>query len=134
MRLKNGNVRSYKESVDHQYISSLANLKTLQQHSKAMYRDFVSNRLAHIDPDGKYGERSFVILPTDNTARLHKLLDILDLQGIDYYATTEELKVRKAKTTSGRCVMRPSLRALLSSPIASMMRRYWQPSWSLTQS
>ena len=102
VRLKNGNVRSYKESVDHQYISSLANLKTLQQHSKAMYRDFVSNRLAHIDPDGKYGERSFVILPTDNTARLHKLLDILDLQGIDYYATTEELKVRKAKNHLGQ--------------------------------
>ncbi|TMP02314.1 hypothetical protein CWC09_19005, partial [Pseudoalteromonas ruthenica] len=58
--------------------------------------------LAHFDPDGKYGEGSFVILPPDNTSRLHQLLDIIDLQGVDYLATTEELKVRTAKNHLGQ--------------------------------
>ncbi|MEO2267065.1 M14 family zinc carboxypeptidase [Pseudoalteromonas sp. YIC-656] len=102
VRLHNGNIRTYKESVDHQYVSSLANLETLQKYSKAMYKDFVKNRLAHIDPQGKYGQRSFVILPTDNTSRLHKLLDILDLQGIEYAITTADIQVSKAKNHLGQ--------------------------------
>ncbi|MFY8274387.1 M14 family metallopeptidase [Pseudoalteromonas sp. SSDWG2] len=102
VRLRNGNIRTYKESVDHQYVSSLANLHTLQKYSKAMYKDFVQNRLAHIDPKGRYGQRSFVILPTDNTSRLNRLLDVLDLQGIDYGVTTKSQKVRKAKNHLGQ--------------------------------
>lgn len=102
VRLENGNIRSYKESADHQFVSSIANLKTLQKNSKAIFNDFVKSRKTHVARSGKYANQSFVILPTDNTSRLNKLLELLDLQGIEYFTNTKDIDVDDAKNHLGQ--------------------------------
>ena len=37
-------VQTYKESVHHQFVSTLSNLESLSKHSKAMYKDFWDGR------------------------------------------------------------------------------------------
>ena len=44
VRRPEGTIQSYKESVHHQYISTMVNLKTLQKNSKLMYQDFWEGR------------------------------------------------------------------------------------------
>ncbi|WP_371375078.1 M14 family zinc carboxypeptidase [Thalassotalea aquiviva] len=102
VRLANGSIRSYKQSADHQFVSSLANLKTLQQNRQQIFADFVKNRRANIASNGPYANKSFVILPTDNHARLANLLDLLRLQNIDYFFTTKEMKLDDAKNHLGQ--------------------------------
>jgi hypothetical protein len=98
----NGNIRTYKESVDHQFVSSLANLKTLQHHQAKIWSDFIKNRQAMTAKKGQYANRSFVILPTKNKSRLVKLLDLLELQNIKYYQTTKDQKVKQANNHLGQ--------------------------------
>ena len=102
VKTQNGHVRTYKESVDHQFVSSIANLKSLQKHKKEIYRDFVNNRLSMVDKKSDYANRSYVILPTKNTSRLHKFLDLLTLQNIEYFATTKTQSVKSASNHLGQ--------------------------------
>lgn len=102
VKLANGNIRTYKESVDHQFVSSLSNLATLQENKNEIYTDFVNNRLAHVAKKGQYANKSFVVLPTENTSRLAKLLALLDIQNIEYFETTKAIKVDDAKNHLGQ--------------------------------
>lgn len=102
IKLYNGKTRTYKQSVDHQFVSALANLNTLQNNKTQIWRDFVDTRLAMVSKDSQYANKSYVILPTNNTSRLKKLTDILDLQGITYFETSREQKVKSATNHLGR--------------------------------
>ncbi len=102
IRLENGHIRSYRESVDHQFVSSLANLKTLQKNSAEIYRDFVKNRLSNIARSGPYANRSYVVLPSENTSRLDKLLELLQMQDIEYFINTKPQDVDQAKNHLGQ--------------------------------
>jgi len=102
VRTDNGQIRTYKESVDHQFVSALANLKSLQKHRLAIFEDFVKNRQAMVASTGQYADRSYVILPTKNDSRLAKLLDILTLQNIEYFTTTKSQTVKSATNHLGQ--------------------------------
>jgi len=102
VRTHNGKIRTYKESVDHQFVSALANLKTLQNHRTDIFRDFVKSRQAMISTTGPYADRSYVVLPTTNTSRLTKFLDLLSLQNIEYFITTKAQTVKSATNHLGQ--------------------------------
>ncbi|MEE4244290.1 MAG: M14 family metallopeptidase, partial [Kangiellaceae bacterium] len=85
VRRPEGTVQTYQESVHHQLVSTLANLKTLSKHSKAMYQDFVEERRGNISSSGPYANRSFAIVPTANKTRMSDLVDALTMQGIELY-------------------------------------------------
>ncbi|MEW6991290.1 M14 family metallopeptidase [Colwelliaceae bacterium 6441] len=102
VKTHNGKVRTYKESVDHQFVSSLANLETLQKNRSNIMKDFVKTRQAMVASKGQYANRSFVVLPTKNTQRLAKLLDLLDLQNIEYFITTRQQTVKRATNHLGQ--------------------------------
>lgn len=102
VRLANGQIRSYKKSVHHQFQSSLSNLTTLSNNRAGIFNDFVSNRQQHIASNGPYANKSYVLLPTKNHSRLAKFLELLDLQGIEYYKNTKKLKLRDAKNHLGQ--------------------------------
>lgn len=104
IKTKNGKIRTYKESVDHQFVSAIANLKSLQRHSSDIFNDFVKNRKAHVSSKGKYANKSFVILPTDNTSRINEFLYLLDLQGIKYQQTSKEQTVDDAVNHLGQII------------------------------
>ena len=101
IRLANGTVRSYKKSVHHQLVSSLANIETLRQNSKALYQDFVDDRRLVASKNSKYADRSFVILPTKNQTRIDHFIELMQRQGINVYRTKKSFKVSKVTTQQG---------------------------------
>ena len=96
-----GTIQSYKESVHHQFISSLVNLKTLQKNSDAMYKDFWEGRKLNISNTSKWANKSYVILPTKNTKRINTLAAKLKAQDIEIYQNTKEIRVEGALKQTG---------------------------------
>ena len=79
VRRPEGTIQSYKESVHHQYVSTLANLETLAKHTKAMYEDFWDGRKYNISEDSEYANQSFVIdgITEDEHEAWQKMVDEL---------------------------------------------------------
>mgnify|MGYP006235721727 FL=1 len=101
VRRPEGTIQSYKESVHHQYISTMVNLKTLQKNSKLMYQDFWEGRKYNVSRESIYANRSFVILPTDNIGRLNTLIEKLQLQDINLYKNDKPILVKNVLKQSG---------------------------------
>ena len=93
VRRPEGTIQSYKESVHHQFVSSLVNLNTLLKNTKEMYKDFWDGRKLNISKDTKWANQSFVILPTKNKSRLNTLAKKLQSQDIEIYINSEEIDV-----------------------------------------
>ena len=96
-----GTIQSYKESVHHQYVSTMVNLRTLKENSKAMYRDFWEGRKYNVSKDSKYANQTFVILPTENLGRLKTLIEKLQFQGIELYKNNKPILVKNVLKQSG---------------------------------
>ncbi len=96
-----GTIQSYKESVHHQYVSTMVNLKTLKENSKAMYRDFWERRKYNVSKDSKYANQTFVILPTENIGRLKTLIEKLQFQDIQLYKNNKPILVKNVLKQSG---------------------------------
>ena len=96
-----GTIQSYKESVHHQYVSTMVNLRTLKENSKAMYRDFWEERKYNVSKDSKYANQTFVILPTENVGRLKTLIEKLQFQGIELYKNNKPILVKNVLKQSG---------------------------------
>ena len=94
IRLENGLIRTYAQSVHHQLISSLANLDTLAAHSKDIYRDFVKDRQLLLSSDSPYADKSYVVLPTANRKRLEHFVSLLQAQNIEVQQTSAAISVR----------------------------------------
>ena len=101
VRRPEGTIQSYKEAVHHQYISTLANLKTLQRNSYQMYLDYWDGRKFNVSTNGKYANQTFVILPTDNHGRLNALVAKLEAQDVELYRNTKVLTVQSALKQTG---------------------------------
>ncbi len=99
-----GTIQSYKESVHHQYVSTMVNLKTLLKNSKAMYRDYWEGRKYNISRDSKYANQTFVVLPTKNMGRLETLIEKLRFQDIELYKNEKPILVENILKQSGDIV------------------------------
>ena len=101
VRRPEGTIQSYKESVHHQFVSTLANLKTLEVNSKAMYQDYWEARKYNVSKNSKYANQSYVILPTKNNGRLNALAEKLQAQDIELFTNERSIIVKSATTQSG---------------------------------
>ena len=101
VRRPEGTIQSYKESVHHQFVSTLANLKTLEVNSKAMYQDYWDARKYNVSKNSKYANKTFVILPTKNNGRLNALAEKLHAQDIELFTNERSIVVKSANTQSG---------------------------------
>ena len=104
VRRPEGTIQSYKESVHHQYVSTLVNLETLLKNSKEMYKDYWDGRKYNVSKDSEYANQTFVVLPTDNNTRLNTLADKLKAQDIELYQNTKDIKVENVVLQSGQLV------------------------------
>ena len=104
VRRPEGTIQSYKESVHHQYVSTLVNLETLLKNSKEMYKDYWDGRKYNISKDSEYANQTFVVLPTDNNTRLNTLADKLKAQDIELFQNTKDIKVENVILQSGQLV------------------------------
>ena len=104
VRRPEGTIQSYKESVHHQFISSMVNLKTLSKNSKAMYQDYWDGRKYNVSKDSKYSDRSYVILPSKNKDRLNVLASKLRAQDIEIFKNTKSISVSNVLKQNGTTV------------------------------
>lgn len=102
--LANGTIRTYRDSVDHQLVSSLANLATLQRDSKTLYRKFYNDRKMLLTDKSPYADRTFVILPTDNHQRRARFISLLTQQGIEIQQVTKSTRAGKGINQLGQSV------------------------------
>ena len=101
VRRPEGTVQTYIESVHHQFVSTIANLETLDKHSKAMYQDYWQGRKNNVAAKGKFANRTYVILANDNVGRTNNLVAKLLAQDIQVYVADKAIKVSKAVTQQG---------------------------------
>ncbi len=102
VRRPEGRILSYRESVHHHVIGSMANLATLKSNARALLRSFYANRQSALAADGPYAKRTFAVLPTANHSRLRSLTELLRLQGIEIYEATNEFKAILSTDQLGR--------------------------------
>jgi hypothetical protein len=88
-----GQELSFRESVHHQFISSLANLKTLADNRMKMLKDFYEINRDALSKSRADGVTSFIIDPADNPTRAKKLAEVLALQGIEVYKNDNKLSI-----------------------------------------
>ncbi len=112
---------SYRQSVHHQVMASLADLETLRRERASMLEQFVTDRAGVVSPRGPYGNRSFVILPSENRGRMNDLLDLLAVQQFEVHRLTRAVRVARATDQLGRELSGQTL------PEGSLVLRNRQP-------
>ncbi|WP_395343656.1 M14 family metallopeptidase [Ningiella sp. W23] len=96
-----GTVETYKEGVHHQFISTLANLRSLQTHSKQMYQDYWADRKMLISSKSPYADKSYIVLANDNHSRTRLLAEKLLAQDIEVQIVDEAFGVDDARNHLG---------------------------------
>ena len=86
-----GTIQSYKESVHHQFISTLTNLNTLLTNTKSIYKDYWDGRKYNISKESIYADKTYVVLPTNNKGRLNTLVEKLIAQDIEIYQNSKPI-------------------------------------------
>jgi hypothetical protein len=102
VRRPEGTVQTYMESVHHQFVSTMANLRTLANHSQAMYADYWQGRKQNVAHKGPYAERSFVILANKNTGRTEDFVERLLAQDIEVFVAQKSILVKNAVNHLGQ--------------------------------
>ncbi|MGQ8363833.1 M14 family metallopeptidase [Glaciecola sp. 1036] len=116
-----GTIQTYKESVHHQFVSTIANLESLQKYSKEMYKDYWQDRKMLVSSKSPFADKAFVIMANDNHSRTQLLVEKLQAQDIEVKQTTEKMTLRDAKDQFGDTVEK------LSVPVGSIIINNRQP-------
>ncbi|MDC2983254.1 M14 family zinc carboxypeptidase [Pseudomonadota bacterium] len=104
VRRPEGTIQSYKESVHHQFVSTMINLDTLKNNTKSMYQDYWDGRKYNVSSNSKYSNRSYVVLATDNNGRINALAEKLKAQDIEIYKNDKPINVSNALKQNGNTV------------------------------
>lgn len=102
VRRPEGRILSYRESVFHHIVGSMANLTTVQSNAKQLLENFHSIRKAACAADGPYAKRTFAVLPTANRARLEKFIKLAQMQGFEIFYVENEFTAASATDQLGR--------------------------------
>jgi hypothetical protein len=89
-----GTVRTYTEAVEHQAVSSVANLETLAANREAVLLDYVADRRAAIAEGKKGPVRAWIFPPVLHPERTHRLAGLLRRQGIEIVRLAEAVRTR----------------------------------------
>jgi hypothetical protein len=109
VRRPEGRILTYRESVKHHVLGSIANVTTLQAQAKPLREYFYASRQEAVDVNGPYARRTFAILPTANHSRLLALIDVLRLEGFELYRTTNSITVEKATNQWGQVLQNTAI-------------------------
>jgi hypothetical protein len=72
VRRPEGRILTYRESVHHHVLGSMANLGTVQNNAKQLLDYFYNTRKRAVDPNGPYARRTFAVLPSANVSRFRR--------------------------------------------------------------
>jgi hypothetical protein len=107
VRRTDGTVMTYRETVHHQFISSLANLHTVASHRGALLEDFYREKKRAVGLDkakrrGKSREsEAYVFPPSPNRDRFDHFAETLTRQGIEVEVSEEASRLRRARSADG---------------------------------
>ncbi|MFC4699214.1 M14 family metallopeptidase [Glaciecola siphonariae] len=96
-----GTIQTYKESVHHQYVSTLANLQSLDKYSDQMYQDYWQDRKLVVSSKSPYADKSYIVLANDNHSRTHLLAEKLLAQDIEIKRVDKAFSVDNATNHLG---------------------------------
>jgi Zinc carboxypeptidase len=105
-----GTVLTYRESVHHQFISSIANLESLATNREAILRDFLADRREAV-AGNSLSAPTFVVSADGDLQRMMRLLDLLLLQDIEVYRNDSAITLNRATDQLGRNVRGVSIPA-----------------------
>jgi len=91
---------TYRESVHHHLVSSLANLQTLCDNRRAIIADFLADRKWAISDQGPYNE-TFLMPPPQDQTRAKRFVEILKKQDIEFSWAKETVKAGKVRDIWG---------------------------------
>ena len=96
MRRESGVIETYAESVHGQVVASLANLETLRANRVGILRDFLRGQREQVEAD-----EQVVVLSSENSSRLTRLLHTLSAQGIEVLRAEQDFEVTGASSSHG---------------------------------
>ncbi|MFQ6615157.1 MAG: M14 family metallopeptidase [Fidelibacterota bacterium] len=101
-----GTVMTYRETVHHQFISSMANLTTASENRQALLRDYYEQRREAVDSGARSGtpprRGAFLVPATTNQSRLVEFAETLQAQGIEIQQATVPFKERGVVSRDGQ--------------------------------
>ena len=109
VKKEDGTITTYRETVHHQFISSMANLTTIANHREELLQDFYDIRKKAVS--AKNTGKAFVFASQSNTSRLDALAETLNRQTIEIFKNKKEFKLPKATTSTGNQVTRQNIPA-----------------------
>ncbi|MFQ6032543.1 MAG: M14 family metallopeptidase, partial [Candidatus Zixiibacteriota bacterium] len=102
VRQKDGKVLTYRESVHHHLVSSMANLKTAAENREELLRDFYKEKKRAIEGGKTNAIQTFLFVPGRNKTRADKLVQTLISQGIEVEKAKDDFIVGKVTDFWGK--------------------------------
>jgi hypothetical protein len=102
VRRPEGRILTYRESVFHHVIGSMANLDSASTHAKELLENIYQIRKNAAAADGPFARRTFAVLPTPNRARLQRFVELAQLHGFELFETESEFIAPEATDQLGR--------------------------------
>jgi len=133
VKRSDGTIMAYRETVHHQFISSMANLTTVATNRKELLTDYYNekrNAIAGrpIGSSPKMGSgAAFVFPPSDNKSRLERFAQTLAMQKIEVEVATDGFKLSKLESSTRESVKSVNL------PEGTLIVRVNQPMRALIQ-
>lgn len=122
-----GKTLTYAESVQHQYVSSIANLKTASNNKNDLMKTFYDLRKSGLTPAHPNGVKAYIIEKGDNHTRADSLVKVLQFQGVEVFEAAEDFRISKAKSyydnnTSAKNFSKGSYIISLSQPHQDLVK------------
>jgi hypothetical protein len=126
---REGTVMTYRETVHHQFASSMANLKTAADHRKELLEDYYKEKKRAVGKEkGTQSSSAFVFPRSANASRLQRLAEVLGRQKIEVEQATDAFTLRRGRSSVGEDVRD------LRVPEGALVVRVSQPQRHLIES
>ncbi len=87
-----GTVLTYRETVQHQFVSSLANLTSAVTHRREIIRDFYKMKREAVNGNSRNGVKAYLIPPGDHPSRVKRLISKLLALGVEVKAAQSSFR------------------------------------------
>jgi hypothetical protein len=98
LRRASGEIATYREAVQHQSVSAVANTTTLFKNREALLRGYLESRQRALSKDTPGSERTFVLLPGRHPSRERELVEHLMAQGLEVWRAQEGFRAQHVET------------------------------------
>jgi hypothetical protein len=130
LRRQSGEILTYRESVHHQTVASMANVMTLSKNREAVLGDYLSSQKRNVAEDTRANDRMLVVLPGGNADRLRELRRILIGQSIEASVATVKFEANNVVGHLGQAAHTMefpvgSIVVAVRQPLRSMVRAFF---------